>query len=520
MVKAALLILFVLSAGSVRPDAADVRPLLNESRALKEKQDFAGALKLAEQAMDRKLSVETVHAALAARSGLPGQNETVAWIKRMAGDRRFSPKDRLALWKLAGTYVSKRFRLKDLKDAVAAVEKLGGKPDKVWMETLASYADYEKFPRVEAEIVFPKTLADLDTKKKGKTVRPEDYLELGAEFGAEGDADMTKAIQAAIDDTSVQTIVIGKRKRPWRITQLKLRSNLRIQLEKGAVVLGEDMSRRIPKMDKDMFVVAEARNVIIEGLGKRPEDCFIGKYATHDERKANGRRYYGGSGIGILDSARVVIRNLKVSYNTCDGCAIRGSYTCSRDVWIDNCVFDGNYRQGLSIIDCDGVYVRNCVFSRTDGGEPMAGVDLEPVYHSQHIANIYFSDCTFVGNWGGGLVVAAASVVPVSVCARRCRFAADARGAVRTTARTTLYTAAEHPAVGRILLEDCKFEKVEKGKNRPIRFEGCPLFDLTVKGGSPKATDRGFCVTNTAWNPTWAKWRDYPYSPKIELSGR
>lgn len=512
--KARLEEIRVTRPGYRPPDASsvsDVETLLNESRVLKEKGDFAGALKMAERAMEVKLNVDTVHAALAARSGLPGQDATVAWIKRMAADSRFSPGERLSLWRLAGTYAGKRFRMDDLKDAVAAVEKLGGKPDKVWLETLASFADFGNFPRAEAEIVFPKTLADFGVKTKGRTVRAEDYL---AEDG-EASGDMTKAVQEAIDTKGVQTVILGKLKHPWRITQVKLRSNLCLQLEKGAVVLGEDLSRRVKEMDKDMFVVNEARNVIIEGLGARPGDCVIGKYATQDERRANGRRYYGGSGIALSDSSNVLVRNLKLAYCTCDGCVVRGSYTCSRNVWLDNVVCDGNYRQGLSVIDCDGFYARKCAFTGTDGAEPTAGVDLEPVYHSQHIANVYFTDCTFADNLGGGLVVAAASVVPVSVCVRRGTFGADPRGAVRTTARTTVYTAAEHPAVGRILLEDCRFEKVEKGRNRPILFEGCPLFDLTVTRSQPKSSTRGFSATNEKWNPSWADWRKYPYHPTI-----
>lgn len=498
------------------PPGADVRTLLAESRIRKEKGDFQGALKLAEAAMEKRVDVETVHAALAARSGLPGQDETIAWIKRMADNRCLSDRDRLALWKLAGTYVGKRFRMDDLKEAIAATKRLGGTPEKVWLQTLESYADYARFPYAETEIVFPQGLGDFGVTVKGKTVRAEDYLELDASPSA----DMTKAVQEAIDTKGVQTVVIGKLKHPWRITQVKLRSNLRIQLEKGAVVLGEDLSRRVKGMDKDMFVVNEARNVVIEGLGTKPADCFIGKYATHAERRANGRRYYGGSGIALCASSRVLIRNLKVSYNTCDGCVIRGSYDCCRDVWIDNVVFDGNYRQGLSVIDGDGVYVRNSFFTGTDGGEPTAGVDLEPGYHSQHIANVYFSDCVFAGNLGGGLVVAAASVLPVSVCVRRCRFGADPIGAVRTTARTTVYTAAEHPAVGHLLFEDCRFEGAGKGKGRPVCFFGCPLFDMTILNSTPKATDRSFCVTNTSWNPGWADWKKYPYRPKLDFSGR
>ena len=39
---------------------------------------------------------------------------------------------------------------------------------------------------------------------------------------------------------------------------------------------------------------------------------------------------------------------------------------------------DNNRRQGLSIVEADGVLVTDSIFSNTHGTRPSAGIDLEP----------------------------------------------------------------------------------------------------------------------------------------------
>lgn len=492
----------------------------DETDVLGRRGDYAGALAAGEKAIVAGGGVAAVRAMLAARDNLSGRDETFAWLEKTADDARFGKKEQAEVWNMIGAYASTRLRPETVRRAADRVAALGGKAG-AWAGIVADFEAFERFPLPESEIVFPKSLADFGVKKEGKTVRAENYLDL------DGDgSDMTQAIQEALDTPGVQTVVIGKLDTPWRIRQIVPHSNQRIQLEKGVRIIGEKLSRTTEGLDTSMFLLRKVRNVVIEGLGEKPEDCFIGKYETHAERKANGRRYYGGSGVDVDAASDVLVRNLKISYNTCDGVCVSGLLSPSRRVWLDNLVLDGNYRQGMSIVNANGVYSRGVVFSGTDGNEPMAGVDLEPVYHSAHVANVYFIGCTFRDNTGGGLLVAAASYRPVTISAKRCLFEAQSRSGVLETARTTLYTGAERPALGLLSFEDCTLCRW-RGQGA-VRFEGRPLFDMKFVNSTVKITDDRpagsvpdgpVLSTNTAWNPLWADWRKYPFDPKLDLSG-
>ena len=62
----------------------------------------------------------------------------------------------------------------------------------------------------------------------------------------------------------------------------------------------------------------------------------------------------------------------------------------------------GNGRNGMSLIACVDCRFARCLFERTNGTEPMAGVDLEPNGPHDALANITFTECTARGNGGGG----------------------------------------------------------------------------------------------------------------------
>jgi len=69
-------------------------------------------------------------------------------------------------------------------------------------------------------------------------------------------------------------------------------------------------------------------------------------------------------------------------------------------------ISDHNRRQGLSVIDVDGLEVVNSVFSNTQGTRPMAGIDLEPDDLKQRIENVRIHNSKFLNNKGPGILVA------------------------------------------------------------------------------------------------------------------
>ncbi|MGE8380964.1 MAG: hypothetical protein ACN6PN_21530, partial [Sphingobacterium sp.] len=90
-----------------------------------------------------------------------------------------------------------------------------------------------------------------------------------------------------------------------------------------------------------------------------------------------------GYGIYIYSATNVRVSGLTLREFWGDGSAVggyevQGSYVPSKSVKYDHVQFIDNRRQGLSITNCHGVEVDHCLFSKTYGTLPMAGIDLEP----------------------------------------------------------------------------------------------------------------------------------------------
>jgi hypothetical protein len=67
---------------------------------------------------------------------------------------------------------------------------------------------------------------------------------------------------------------------------------------------------------------------------------------------------------------------------------------------------DDNRRQGLSVIEVDGLLVLNSVFKNTSGTRPGAGIDFEPDHRDQTITDVRIEDSKFIDNAGSGILIA------------------------------------------------------------------------------------------------------------------
>lgn len=130
-----------------------------------------------------------------------------------------------------------------------------------------------------------------------------------------------------------------------------------------------------------------------------------------DRHLASTKWDVGGWGMGINiggGSRNVKVHGTKVSRCFADGVYVHDAY----DVEIANVVSDGNRRQGMSVIHCDGLHVIKSQFSNTggvfpgskktgiDGTPPGDGIDLECDDNSMRIANVLIEKNVFYGNSG------------------------------------------------------------------------------------------------------------------------
>lgn len=222
-----------------------------------------------------------------------------------------------------------------------------------------------------------------------------------AEFGAIGDgvSDDTAAVVAAFST--------GVRQVRFEPGKIYLIGEVQVPSDVTIVGYGATVKR---KAGSDTFPVTlsivEKINVRIYGLtidGNRTNQS--GTLVDQDG---------GGHGIRILASQNIVIEDVTVKSCYTDGIYIAndtpdpgdndGDFT--KNVWLTRCVCDGNRRQGLSVIQAEGLWVTDCEFRNTSGAAPQGGVDLEPnPGTNQYLKDIFFDNCRFLNNVGYGFII-------------------------------------------------------------------------------------------------------------------
>jgi len=117
-----------------------------------------------------------------------------------------------------------------------------------------------------------------------------------------------------------------------------------------------------------------------------------------------------GHGIMIRGSARVTVRDIRISRCWGDGISIGGeaakgsAVISSEDVVIARVVCTGNRRQGLTIGRSRKVRVHDSEFSNTSGTNPQSGIDIEPDAPGS-TQDVQIENCLVLGNRGPGIQI-------------------------------------------------------------------------------------------------------------------
>lgn len=362
------------------------------------------------------------------------------------------------------------FRPGEMRRAIAELEKIGFEPGELHVNciypTIKMFGEYETFPRAEADIRFPASLADLGVADT-KSVE-------AADFGWNA-RNATACLQAAID-SGATTVHVRPQDGPWYIDSIRVRSNQRIVFHRGVKVL---MDKSSPKRDQDyLFRVEKCENVILEGEGTGLDDSYLGGYANYAERRQFCRDY-GKSVVCLMNSRNVLIRNLRLAESAEDGIFFGGHGMPNRATWVDDVVIDSHFRQAMSICNADGVYCRKVQFLNTRGNAPSAGIDFEPPLECEPDANVYLFDCTFENNNGGALMFATSTYAPICVHAKRTHFRRHRAPLVEMMPRPGAYLGPRCKAPTKIILEDCDFETY--CDEPAVNIRNALLFDFTLR---------------------------------------
>lgn len=208
-------------------------------------------------------------------------------------------------------------------------------------------------------------------------------------------SDCTDALQALLDNSTVQSIALLRHASPYISKPLFLRrSNVSITCESGSMLLAKRWS--FNGTGDSLLSVSDVNGFVLDGCNLR---MWREDYANHNwYRKGEWRM-----ALNLNEVSNVIIRNSLLEESGGDGIYLSSRNkpgSCSRNVLIDNVTSRNNYRQGISVICSDGLLVQNSVFEGTRGTNPQCGVDIEPNYHTQQVVRTTFRNVTFRNNSG------------------------------------------------------------------------------------------------------------------------
>jgi hypothetical protein len=252
----------------------------------------------------------------------------------------------------------------------------------------------------------------------------------------------TWAIQSALDCAPASTVVIDGRTwvvapppgsgeldfapphgsgRVFRQAALNFSaaSNKWVVFESGSVLLAERGSFHMVKSSLAIVgsLRAPVRNLTIVGEPGARWRMWKEDYQTKAYSVSEWRH-----GLLLWWAVDTQVSGLTIANTGGDGVLVGGmeggggdrsnTVGLTQRVRINNLTCDGNHRQGLSLINCMTCVIEDCVFSRTNGTKPMAGVDIEPDNAGATLQDIVFRRCVSRDNLGNGFQLSAAKLDP------------------------------------------------------------------------------------------------------------
>ena len=212
--------------------------------------------------------------------------------------------------------------------------------------------------------------------------------------GAKGDGqtDDTAVIQAAIDAIGGTKGTVLVPEGVYMIdavdNRLHLKDDMTLKLADGAVL------KAIPNDSKkySLLTISGVSNIWV-----------IGGTLEGERDQHKGKSGEWGYGLRIGKGAKhITVSNVISKKMWGDGFYVQDA----EDVRFCGVTADANRRQGLSIIQANGLLVWNSVFKNTHGTRPSAGIDFEPDRVEQKITNVRIVGSKFIDNAGPGILVA------------------------------------------------------------------------------------------------------------------
>lgn len=276
---------------------------------------------------------------------------------------------------------------------------------------------------------------DADGKPTGWRKKYRDMLNV-RDFGAKGDSttDDTAAIQAALDAASTRGIsAVLFPTGTYKVSATTADNNFfaALTVHSGQRLLFDAATLQLTANGYDFYTVLNihnVNNVTIEG-----GLTIIGDRESHTATTGES-----GHGIRIVNSHNVHVSDVDIRYTWGDGVCVGGNGTMAeipQNVTLERIRTYKCSRNGLSIIEADGVVVRDCDFTCTDRTNPQYGIDIEPNLGTA--TNILIENVRMLNNGVGSFTLyIKKATMPGTIALRN----------IETDSKTAIYTSSDSGA--------------------------------------------------------------------------
>ncbi len=216
--------------------------------------------------------------------------------------------------------------------------------------------------------------------------------------------DDTEIIQKAIDSNS-SSLFIPATPGPWVVEPLFIKTdNLTVYFESNTQIIAKKGS--FSGRGDCLITIENQRNINLIALGENVRLTMNREdYDRSPYSKAEWRHC-----ISLLSVENININGLIIEKSGGDGIYIGMSkeeeaLRYCKNIRIEQCLIDQNYRQGISVISAEDLLISQCSILNTKGTAPQAGIDFEPNRNFQVFNNCVIQDTIIMGNRGSGLLV-------------------------------------------------------------------------------------------------------------------
>ena len=282
------------------------------------------------------------------------------------------------------------------------------------------------------------------------------------DYGATGDGvtDDTASIQAALDAAySAGFSDVRFPAGAYKVTADKADNNFyaALNVHSGQHLIFESATIQLSANSYDFYAVVNVHNV--ENVMLTGNLMIIGDRESH-----TGTTGESGHGIRIINSHNVHVSDVDIRYTWGDGVCVGGNGTMeeiSENVTLERIRTYKCSRNGLSIIEADGVVVRDCDFTYTDRTAPQYGIDVEPNLGTA--TNITIENVRMLNNGIGGFALYSTKATMPGVLTLR---------NIETDAKTIIYTSSANGGTFDVSVDGWKHTQKSGEANPTLRLSG------------------------------------------------